>query len=322
MERKLFAVSLAAVLLLSGCGSRSLAGGAVKDDMTAASVPSGDWGGGEWNGAFDMTEGMDSVPEEPAPPPEGEPAGGSIYQDARTKLIRRAELEIQTEQFDHSKEALDRLVDSCEGYFENASVYGGGRRDAYANRRGEYVVRIPAERYSQFLSGTGDLGYVNSRTESSEDVGEQYFDIEARLKTQRTKQERLLSLLEKAETMEDIILLEGALSDVEYQIEMCSSDLNRYDSLIGFSTIRIYINEVGRITEEVGETASLGQRMSAGVRASFQALDQGVQDLLVWASYNLFFLVILAAAAAAGIIIGTRYRKKLRNRSGTKPKEE
>ena len=213
-------------------------------------------------------------------------------------------------------------MDSCEGYFENASVYGGGRRDAYANRRGEYVVRIPAERYSQFLSGTGDLGYVNSRTESSEDVGEQYFDIEARLKTQRTKQERLLSLLEKAETMEDIILLEGALSDVEYQIEMCSSDLNRYDSLIGFSTIRIYINEVGRITEEVGETASLGQRMSAGVRASFQALDQGVQDLLVWASYNLFFLIILAAAAAAGIIIGTRYRKKLRNRSGTKPKEE
>ena len=174
MERKLFAVSLAAVLLLSGCGSRSLAGGAVKDDMAAASVPSGDWGGGEWNGAFDMTEGMDSVPEEPAPPPEGEPAGGSIYQDARTKLIRRAELEIQTEQFDHSKEALNRLVDSCEGYFENASVYGGGRRDAYANRRGEYVVRIPAERYSQFLSGTGDLGYVNSRTESSEDVGEQY----------------------------------------------------------------------------------------------------------------------------------------------------
>ena len=301
MERKLLAVSLAAVLLLSGCGGRSLAGGAVKDDMAASSPPSGDWGG-EWNGAFDMTTGgesMDSAPGEPAPPPEGEPAGGSVYQDARTKLIRRAELEIQTEQFDHSKEALDRLVDSCEGYFENASVYGGGRRDAYASRRGEYVVRIPAERYSQFLSGTGDLGYVNSRTESSEDVGEQYFDIEARLKTQRTKQERLLSLLEKAETMEDIILLEGALSDVEYQI-----------------------NEVGRITEEVGETASLGQRMSAGVRASFQALDQGVQDLLVWASYNLFFLVILAAAAAAGIIIVARYRKKLRNRSGTKPKEE
>ena len=47
MERKLFAVSLAAVLLLSGCGSRSLAGGAVKDDMAAASVPSGAQGGAE-----------------------------------------------------------------------------------------------------------------------------------------------------------------------------------------------------------------------------------------------------------------------------------
>ena len=50
-----------------------------------------------------------------------------VLSRASAKLIRRAALEIQTEQFDQSKEALDRLVDSCEGYFENASVYSGGR---------------------------------------------------------------------------------------------------------------------------------------------------------------------------------------------------
>ena len=69
-----------------------------------------------------------------------------------------------------------------------------------------------------------------SQSGSAEDVGQNYSDIELRLQTQRTKQERLLALLEKAATMEDIISLENALSETEYQIEQYTSDLKRYDS--------------------------------------------------------------------------------------------
>ena len=209
---------------------------------------------------------------------------------------------------------LPKLTASCGGYFESASVYGGGSRDANARRRGEYVVRVPAERYDHFLSSTGQLGYVTSKSESSQDVGERYYDTEARLKTQRTKQERLLALLERSETMEDIIVLENALSEVEYQIEQYSSELNRYDALVGFSTFYVYLNEVGRVTEEVGETASLGQRMAAGVQASFLGLGQGFQDLLIWMSYNLVLVVILAVVIAAGAVAGRRYWKDLRKK--------
>ena len=141
---------------------------------------------------------------------------------------------------------------------------------------------------------------------------EQYYDIEARLKTQRTKQARLLVLLEKAETMEDIIALENALSDVEYQIEQYASDLNRYDALINFSTFRIYLHEVGRVTQEVGETSSLGQRMATGFQASFRNLGQGVQDLLIWVSYNLFLTIVLAAVAVSAVIVGRRELKRLK----------
>lgn len=163
----------------------------------------------------------------------------SVYQNAGAKLIRRAELAIQTTQFDQAMKTLDGLVLSHDGYFESASVYGGSYRDVNANRSGEYVIRIPAEQFRAFQSSVGSLGYVTSSTESSEDVGEQYYDTEARLKTQQTKQERLQSLLEKADTMEDIISLENALSDVEYQIEQLSSTLNRYDALISYSPFHI-----------------------------------------------------------------------------------
>ena len=303
MKRKsLFALCLVAILL-AGCGGGAANGGSAPSGSGGATGDSNYQG---WD--MEAAESMPTAPESDS----GGSIPDSIYQNTRAKLIRRAELEIQTEQFDESVKALNQMVASCGGYYENASVYGGSRRDAYASRSGEYVVRVPAEKYEQFLSQAGDLGYVTSKNEGSEDVGEQYYDIEARLKTQRTKQARLLALLEKAETMEDIIALENALSDVEYQIEQYASDLNRYDALINFSTFRIYLYEVGRVTQEVGETSSLGQRMAAGFQASFRNLGQGVQDLLIWVSYNLFLTIVLAAVAVSAVIVGRRELKRLK----------
>lgn len=325
MKRKLFAVCMAAALLLAGCGGGSGANGAMAGSMPSSSAPSADFSQTEWEGVdenyWEMPSGGESMPA-PMEPGSGEFQTGSVYQNPQAKLIRRAELHIQTEEFDQSRQALNQLVDSCGGYFETASLYGGGYRDAYADRWGEYTVRVPAEKYDQFLSSAGDLGYITSKNENSEDVGERYYDTEARLKTQRTKQERLLALLEKAESMEDIIALENALSDVEYQIEQYSSELNRYDALISFATFNVYLNEVSRVTQDVGDTAALGQRMAAGFHSSVQGLGQGFQNFLIWMSYNFFLVVVLAAVAAVAVFVGRRELKKLRkqddNNSGEK----
>lgn len=324
MKRKLFAITMAAVLLLAGCGGGGAAANGAAGGTPSSSAPSG----GNYLPDYENGWSMDSAeaaPGEPMPEPEAPGSGdqtSSVYQNPRAKLIRRAELSIQTEQFDESREALNTLVASCEGYFENSSEYGGSRRDVNASRWGEYIVRVPAEKYDQFLSQTGELGYVTNKNENSEDIGERYYDTEARLKTQRTKQERLLTLLEKAETMEDIIALESALSDVEYQIEQYSSELNRYDALVAFATFTISLSEVGRVTQEVGETASLGQRMAAGFQSSLRGLGQGFQNFLIWLSYNVFLVVILAAVAVVAVIIGKRELKKLRKQNGPDNKTE
>lgn len=322
MKRKLFAITMAAVLLLAGCGGGGKASNAVAGGTPSSSAPDRDYA--ENDGYWDMGTGGGEgyYLQEPGAPMESENQSSSIYQNPGAKLIRRAELSIQTEQFDESREVLNMLVAECGGYFENSGEYGGGRRDVNASRRGEYVVRVPSGKYDQFLSGTGDLGYVTNKNETSEDVGERYYDTEARLKTQRTKQERLLALLEKAETMEDIIALESALSDVEYQIEQYSSELNRYDALVDFATFTISLSEVGRVTQEVGETASLGQRMAAGVQASLRGLSQGFQNFLIWLSYNLFLAVILAAVAVVAVVVGRRELKKRRNRNEPDNKTE
>ena len=289
---------LAALLALSltACGGGASGGGDAAASSSAA--------GGE-SLSFSTQESQDSAPGEPGA--EAEEASPQAGQNA--KLIRRAELEIQTEAFDAAAASLEALVAEAGGYFQSAQVEGGSLRDQNAARYGNYVIRLPEENFSAFLDQSGTLGYVVRRSESSENVSQAYYDTETRLAAQRTKQERLLALLAQADTMESIIELENALSETEYEIQSLTTDLEHYDDLIDYATVDLYLAEVLSLSQTPGETAGLGERMAAGLSASAAGLVQGGQDLLVWLSYHLFLVIVVLGAAGGGLFYWRRVRR-------------
>lgn len=289
---------LAALLALSltACGGGASGGGEADASSSA--------GGGE-SLSFSAEESQNSAPAEPGA--EAESASPQAGQNA--KLIRRAELEIQTETFDTAAASLEALVAEAGGYFQSAQVEGGSLRDQNAARYGNYVIRLPEENFSAFLDQSGALGYVVRRSESSENVSQAYYDTETRLAAQRTKQERLLALLAQADTMESIIELENALSETEYEIQSLTTDLEHYDDLIDYATVDLYLAEVLSLSQTPGETAGLGERMAAGLSASAAGLVQGVQDLLVWLSYHLFPVIVVLGAAGGGLFYWRRVRR-------------
>lgn len=291
--KRMLALLMTLMLLLGlcACGAGSSAGG----DNAASSS------GGTSNEMNGTESGWANGSTQDAPGESESQNSASVYQDS--KLIRRAYLQIQTETFDQAVQALEKMVQECGGYFQNASVEGGSLRNQSASRWGNYTIRLPQEQFDPFLGRTGELGYVTSQSESSENVSQQYYDTEARLKAQRTKQERLLSLLEKADSMETIVALEDALSEVEYEIESLTTSLNQYDSLISYSTIELTLDEVGTITQTPGERDSLGARMAAGVQSSFRGLINGGRELLVWLSYNLVLVLVVAAVAVVAVVV-------------------
>ena len=304
-KRSIWTLALVAVMLLTGCGSKS--------DMAFSNTPSAEL---EDMAATEEVNGSYGTFVDRGESTNG--GGSTVYRDSNAKLIREANLRIQTTKFDEAVEQLGSYVLEKGGYFENASLRAGGYRNANANRYGEYTIRIPIEQYESFMHQTGEIGYVTYRNERSEDIGEQYYDTETRLKTQKIKQERLLSLLTKASTMEDIIALETALGDVEYEIERLSSTLNRYDSLVGFSTIYLTLEEVHQVDEETGVANSLGQRMAHGFASSFKAMLDSIRNVLVWISYNVFGLLIAGSAIGIGVGLVRRKFKKKKVGSDTK----
>ena len=232
------------------------------------------------------------------------------YAGEDAKLIQRAEVAVQVTDFTAAENELDALVESCMGYYESTSVQGGGYYDQNAARYGSYVVRVPKERYEALLSSVGDVGHVVSLHRDAEDVGETYFDMESRLRTQETKRERLLALLERAENMEDIISLENALSEAEYQIEQYSTQLRRYDSLVDFATVTIAMEEVIRVAASSGPAGSMGVRISAALSDGFAGAGEALGNFVVWCAYHLTALLVLAVVLAFGGIILVRRHKK------------
>ena len=122
---------------------------------------------------------------------------------------------------------------------------------------------------------------------------------------------RLLALLEKAATMEDIISLENALSETEYQIEQYTSDLKRYDSLIDFATIELRLTEVARISDEPGEVAPLGARVASAFGEGLHSFGDGLGNLAVWLAYHAVGVAaLLAVLMGAGLAVRRRLRKR------------
>lgn len=232
------------------------------------------------------------------------------------KLILRAAISVESTEFDAAVAALDQLVAAQGGYYESNEIQQGTYYDSQAARYGSFTVRVPQAQFEAFLNAAGAVGHVISSSKSSQDVGEEYFDAEARLKTQQTKHERLLSLLEKADSMENIIALENALSETEYQMEQLSGTLRKYDSLVGYSTITIRLQEVLKLTEQPKETLSFGGRLSNAFQGGVERVGENMSNLAVWVAYHFVGVGAFLLIAAAALTLGLRKRRRGRSRSG------
>lgn len=233
----------------------------------------------------------------------------SAYNRADVKLIRRAWLEVEALDFDTAVSSLESLVDSMDGYIESSSLYQGSYGSSY--RSASYTVRIPSEQYDTFLARISDSAdcHLTSKEETTEDVGTEYFDAETRLETLRTKMERLQKLLKEAEKMEDIISLEDAISETEYEIDQYTSTLNRYDSLIGYSTFEITIQQVSVPSDT--DSLSFGQRMKNAFLSGCQAFRDGAQSAALWMAENVFGLLLMLAIVILAWRLLRRWHRRI-----------
>ena len=223
--------------------------------------------------------------------------------------VYTASIELQTLEFDKAAQDIAALVESMGGYFEqkNFSNYSSGYRHA------SYTVRVPAEKFTDFCTQVGTLCHVTWQTDTAENISEQYYDTQSRLETAQIKLERLQELLKKAESMEDIITIESAISETEYEIESLSGTMRHYDALVDYAAVTLELSEVYRLSGTEDAPKSFGEKLANAFTDGLAATGQALEDFAVWLAYSWLDILIFAAVVFAAVKLITRLRwgKKL-----------
>lgn len=231
--------------------------------------------------------------------------------DFGLKIIYTASLDIETLDYAASYAAIINALEQAGGYVSATNQRGGtSASGAYVTKSAYLEVRVPVKQYDDFLNGSGDFGNVTSRDESSEDITGVYVDTQARLDALKTQEQRLLELLAKAGSLQDLILLEDRLSQVRAEIESLTTQMKIYDNRVEYCTIYIYLQEVNQITPQ---NQNFWKKLGNTVISSLKM----VVVFLYWLLIAIIYLLPFAALGAIGFFI-TRWfvrRSKARNQA-------
>ena len=299
------------ILSLTACGSSSKGSYGISDLMDADyEVASNEAAASEaaaYEDGFGMTEGYD--PAENAQDTSNTVPEETVAATADRKLIKTVNMDVETREYDKLLSAVENKVAELGGYIESLDAYNGSTYYSYrSTRNANLTIRIPKDRLEEFQNTVSELGNVTSRSENVQDVTLTYVDLQSHRDALRTEQERLLQLLEQAESVEDIITIEQRLSDVRYQLESMESQLRSYDNRVDYSTVYLYIDEVEVYTPVEEET--VWERISTGFVDSLKNIGEGLKEAAIWFVIHIPYLVIWAIVIAVIVLILKKIKKR------------
>ncbi len=297
-------IAVLAVLILSigsiWAGSQSFDGNGRKETPTVESMARG---AGSDNGAgIFMSMANDAVVSKEYAETE---SASPVPAPAERKIVRSASLTLATPNYDSGLSSLRALVESAGGYVSDFYEYGdisnGEKRTATIS------LRVPSNGLDAFLAGAQGVARITSRSESSTDMTVQYSDNEARLGTLRTKLARLNELMQNAETTSDLIELESAISDTQYEIDMYETRQRTIDRDVDMSAVSVTLCEETPAESAAAEDTSLGARLKAAVKASLKGIGEFFKNMLVFIVMALPVIVPLIVVIV--IIVAVRRRR-------------
>ncbi len=185
-----------------------------------------------------------------------EPIGGGdvappLSELAGRKLVREATVSLEVDEVGASVRRVESVAVAAGGFVSGSSVFveetieSEGDNDG-APRRTEMAtvtIRVPAEVYGSVMNQLRDIvGEVQSERSTTLDRSGEFADLEARLRNLEATEATYLALLEKAETIPDILIIQNLINDVRLEIELTQGSINLLDDLSDLATIVVQLS--------------------------------------------------------------------------------
>lgn len=171
--------------------------------------------------------------------------------DATSMIIRTATALIEVDSIEPAVASLKELAARVGGYVANTGLEVGRNR----LRQAVIEVKIPADRFEEVLSGLKPLGKLESVNVNTQDVGEEYVDVSARIENAKRLERRLIDLLAtRTGKLKDVLDVEQELARVREEIERYQGRLRYFQTHTATSTLRVTVHEPVPVVGDAGKS--------------------------------------------------------------------
>lgn len=169
-----------------------------------------------------VMESNDAVYEESAPD------SGAVQE---RKLIYSGDINLEVSSLAESKQAVEAWVKKFGGYISNSSE---------SSTSVSFTANIPSAEFHNAMNEGGQIGKLKSKNIYSNDVTDNYYDLETRLSTRHILLERLEKYLAEAKDMKEMLQIETKINDITSELERMEGQMNRLKNQIDYSRINVY----------------------------------------------------------------------------------
>jgi len=236
--------------------------------------------------------------------------GSDVVEGLNKKLIYKANLNMEVEDYGKAQTEIRNLVTMANGYIiefnENMSQYEQG---------GTFILKVPASGFSPFLNKLEQVKHESlQRSIQGQDVSEEYVDLESRLKAKQLMEAQYTEFMKKATKSTDLVAFANELGSIQESIEQIKGRMRYINQNVSFSTVelRVYQTDESIAVKEKEEQGPLLERASDALKGSLNALSVMFQWIVVILAGAL--PILIGAAIILAIVLVSR--KNIRERRG------
>jgi len=180
--------------------------------------------------------------------------------DGDIDVVRYGNLSLEVTNADDALERVTAIVEKAGGYISASSRSGEGE-NLYLSA----TLRFPAAKFNSVMASLRNEGKVLYEDIGSYEVTMQVLDLEARLKNLRASESAFLKLLDRAETVADVVAVQSELSRIQGEIESFAAQLSGLQDQVEMASINVSLMLPVSPVDVASDDFDLGYEISSAL---------------------------------------------------------
>ena len=222
------------------------------------------------------------------------------------KIIYDGEVDLIVKDVDSIAKQVVTFIQDVRGYIAEQSTTGSPG----SPRSMRWKLRVPVDQFESLVQKVVALGELEQNKRTSQDVTEQFYDIEARIKNKKAEEKSLTKILdERTGKLEDVLKIETELSRVRGEIEQLEGKIRVLENLSSLATLTLSVREREKFEPPPPAVADFPTQVARTWEKSLHALIDLGKALILWAvDWVLWIPLLIVAGLLAWVILRHLYR--------------